>query len=95
MPRKHKTREQKKKADERNAAQASSSSVISTPTYSFSATSTQQIKNFSALPAVHTEQLVRHDLLKTLITSVGIVALQLMFFYLLKNHVLAISFVRY
>lgn len=92
---KHKTREQKRKADERKrmSFQETAGETVH-PTYTFSAASpilsskTTTIKSDSLL-------LVKHDLKKTAFVSLGIVALQLIFYFLLRNHVLAIGFVRY
>lgn len=97
MPRKKKTREQKRKADERNSALVETAvhgHVVALPTYTFSS------KETAAAHVTHQEHvdsvaIVKHDLTKTLWVSVIIVVLQVVFFYLLKNHVLAINFVRY
>ena len=92
MPKHKKTREQKMKADERKLALTSTSSPTM-PTYVFSSsTNTQQHR---AEVTLHTDQLVRQDLLKTAIISFIILFLQILLFTLLKNHVLAFSFVRY
>ncbi|HSD98993.1 MAG TPA: hypothetical protein VLB73_04890 [Patescibacteria group bacterium] len=95
MPRKKKTREQKKRADERKIALGNTSGEsIATPTYVFTAQNIQhQLKNFSGIHDA--TKIVTHDLRKTMIISFTIVALQLLFFFLLKNHILAIGFVRY
>lgn len=94
MPRKKKTREQKRKADERRST--SGESVVSQPSsplYSYSLHTSQSVMQPKETVAVHTT--IYHDLVKTAIVSVAIVALQLLFYFLLHNHVLAINFVRY
>ena len=98
MPKHKKTRLEKKKADERNSAFIAStqqSHAFTTPSYSFS---TQHVAKQTTTTKEHmgtTSTIVRHDLTKTLIISAVIVFLQLLFYFLLKNHVLAIRFVSY
>ena len=84
MPKHKRTREQKIKADERNFA----------PTYVFSASHIKQ-PNISPERHDNTTTLVVKDLRKTLIVCLAIVILQILFYVILKNHVLAINFVRY
>ncbi len=98
MPKKKKTREQKMRADERKSAtsaslQTSHMHVHGTPTYSFAT------QAFAPQPhqEIHrdTVALVKNDIAKTARISATILALQLLIYILLKNHVLAIGFVSY
>lgn len=94
MPKHKKTRAEKMKADERNAHTSSAHMhVHQTPVYSFS-TATHTTPKAPAFVG-NTFTLVQQDLRKTALVSLLIVFLQLLFFFLLKNHVLAISFARY
>lgn len=97
MPKHKKTREQKKKADERNAisfAKHQEEHIYTTPQYVFS-TENQQKKEITHTTSADVLAVVTHDLKKTALISLTIVSLQILFFLLLKNHLLAISFVRY
>ena len=98
MPKHKKTREQKKKADAKISTLVhSSAQTIPTgmPTYTLSSENYVAKSASHSIHTVDTQSLIRHDLLKTLFISAAIVTLQLFFFFLLKNHVLAINFVRY
>lgn len=88
MPKHKKTREEKRKADERRASSE-------TLQYRFSLPSTTPLPTTHTTVILDTNQTVRHDLLRTAIISFAILALQITLFFLLKNHVLAFSFVRY
>ena len=98
MPKHKKTREQKKKADAKISTTVHSSAQTipaGMPTYTFTSQNYVKKSMKPQIQSVDTQSLIRHDLLKTLFVSVVIVTLQLFFFFLLKNHVLAINFVRY
>lgn len=94
MPKHKKTREQKKKADARNAAVVAQG-FSTTPLYTFSQSTAVSTPHAPKVDNKDLTTLVRHDLAKTAIVSLGIVVLQVIFFILLKNHMLAINFVRY
>lgn len=93
MPSKKKTRAEKIKADERHTANPIMH-VHTSPMYSFSQTMKQTV-NQPVVVVGNTVALVQNDLRKTAGVSLLIVFLQLLLFFLLKNHVLAISFARY
>lgn len=96
MSKHKKTREQKRKADERNGESISHMQhVSSSPTYVFSAGHVPAQSIAKSEQHINTIALTQHDVRKTAIISLIIVALQLAFFFLLKNHMLAIGFVRY
>lgn len=98
MPKHKKTREQKKKADLRKSvsfATAQPEHIVSSPTYVFSSSEKQQTPVDPLSRKSNVVAIVRHDLRKTAFISLSILALQILFFLLLKNHLLAINFVRY
>ena len=99
MPKHKKTREQKRKADARKSESfihIHQESGNASPLYSFSSRS--KLSEPLLQPATHANTniaLVQHDLKKTAFISLVITAAQILFFFLLKNHLLAISFARY
>lgn len=96
MPKHKKTREQKMRADERKSSLPATSQSHITPSYTFSLSSAHQPSHVdNTTKTIHVDKLLHHDLLKTAIVSFVILFLQLALFVLLKNHVLAFSFVRY
>lgn len=98
MPKHKKTREQKKRADAKHALHVTSSAPTvpsGTPLYSFSSGKFIEKKEMASEQPHNTLAAVRHDLFKTLWISLAIIALQILFYILLRNHVLAINFVRY
>jgi len=98
MPKHKKTREQKKKADERKSlsfAHHHEGHVVSSPTYVFSSSEKADVHATPTVRHTSTVEIVQHDLKKTAFISLSILALQILFFLLLKNHLLAITIVRY
>ncbi|HYK08134.1 MAG TPA: hypothetical protein VEW42_01390 [Candidatus Eisenbacteria bacterium] len=98
MPKHKKTREQKKKADERKSlsfAHHQEGHVVSSPTYVFSSSKKTDADATPTVRYINAVAIVQHDLKKTAFISLSILALQILFFLLLKNHLLAINFVRY
>ncbi len=94
MPKHKKTRAQKKVSDVRNSATLAAQHVHTSPTYVFSA------KNISpsigqAQESGNTISIAQNDLRKTALISIIIVGLELLFYFLLSHHMLAIGFVRY
>lgn len=96
MPKHKKTLEQKRKADERKISsfQQQTTQPSSIPSYSFSSISSIEKNPSKNVEHPHTH-IVRGDLTKTFYVSLFILALQIIFYILLRNHMLAISFVRY
>lgn len=95
MPKHKKTREQKKKADARLSQLATQPAPTGIPTYTFSSREFIGKKEITSGESHNTLVTVRHDLFKTLWISLAIVALQILFYIFLHNHVLAIPFVSY
>ena len=98
MPNHKKTREQKKQADAKRVLHATSSvqtALGSTPLYSFSSKEFIGEKENTSVQSHNAFAMVRHDVFKTLWISLAIIALQILFYIFLRNHVLAIPFVSY
>jgi len=102
MPKNRKTRKQKIRASIKPHTAVTTGVAASTP----QATSTQPIKipekfslqhtmgnNFSGAVMPHAYR--RRELLKTSFLSVGIIAVEIIFFLLLRNHLLVLPYVSY
>lgn len=89
---KRKTLKQKQKADMRRTSQPSPEHVERPVSYTFSSTEYKPVSTEAiTLPGNY----VKHDIVKTTLVSATIIALELLLFLMLHQHILKIPFVAY